>query len=323
MSRQIQRNATQIRGVVRAILGSAAAAMCAPLYAQTAPAAGTAAPEDQLQEVVVTGIRASLQKSMEIKKAAVGVVDSISAEDIGQFPDANIGDAIARIPGVTVNRGSLNYSSAAGAPTATGATQGLNVRGFGGSFNEVLLDGRPIASGNGQTFNFGDLSAVYVGEVNVNKTPDMSLSSGTIGATINVKMLNPFDRPGLHAQFFGQGNLHDMDGSVRPGFGALLSNTSPGGEFVGFLVDFDYLDSHIEGHHQDIVGWKGTHLACFHLRRCTKRVGLRSGGYRLRPARAQCRPGIPRTWQCTWRTPIHGARTGGCPCSGIPVMRCS
>lgn len=248
----------QIRGVVRAILGGVSAtAMSAPLLAQTAPAADQPASGDQLQEVVVTGIRASLQKSMEIKQNALGVVDAVSSQDIGQFPDANIGDAIARIPGVTVNRGSLNYSSAAGAPTATGATQGITVRGFGGSFNEVLVDGRPIASGNGQTFNFSDFSAVYVNTIEVHKTPDLSLSSGTIGGTVNVTFPKPFDHPGLQAQAFGQGNVYQNDGGVRPGFGALISNTFADNTF-GILLAGDYLDSHILGHHQDIVGWKGT-----------------------------------------------------------------
>jgi iron complex outermembrane receptor protein len=253
----------QIRGVVRAVLGGVStAAVCTPLFAQTAPPTSTPqSGDDQLQEVVVTGIRASLQRSMDIKQNAIGVVDAISSEDIGQFPDANIGDAIARIPGVTVNRGSLNYSSAAGAPTATGATQGITVRGFGANFNEVLLEGRPIASGNGQTFNFGDFSAVYVSEVDVLKTPDMALSTGTVGATINVKFPNPLDQPGPHAQIFGQANDYQLASSVRPGFGALVSDTFLDNT-LGILVDADYLDSHIENHHQDIVGWKGTHLTC-------------------------------------------------------------
>ncbi|HTV78160.1 MAG TPA: TonB-dependent receptor [Steroidobacteraceae bacterium] len=253
---------SQISGVVRGVLGVSTAAMCTPLLAQTAPpASDTSQSGDQLQEVVVTGIRASLQRAMDIKQNAIGVVDAISSEDIGQFPDANIGDAIARIPGVTVNRGSLNYSSAAGAPTATGMTQGINVRGFGGSFNEVLLEGRPIASGNGQTFNFSDFSSVYVSEVEVLKTPDMALSTGTVAATINVTFPNPLDNPGAHAQVFGQENDYQMNGGFRPGFGALVSDTFLDNTF-GILVDFDYLDSHITGHHQDIVGWKGTHLAC-------------------------------------------------------------
>jgi iron complex outermembrane recepter protein len=253
----------QVRGVVHTILGGvSAAAVCTPLFAQTTPPPATPpASNDQLQEVTVTGIRASLQRAMDIKEQAIGVVDAISSEDIGQFPDANIGDALARIPGVTVNRGSLNYASSAGAPTATGDTQGISVRGFGAQFNEVLLEGRPIASGNGQTFNFGDFSAVYVSGVEVLKTPDMALSSGTVGATINVKFPNPFDRPGAHAQVFMQETDYQIDGGARPGFGALLSDTTPDGQF-GILVDADYLDKHIQTHHQDIVGWKGAYLPC-------------------------------------------------------------
>jgi len=68
-----------------------------------APASKSSEPQE-LQEVVVTGIRASLQRAMDIKMQAVGVVDAVSAEDIGQFPDASIGEALSRIPGVTVNR---------------------------------------------------------------------------------------------------------------------------------------------------------------------------------------------------------------------------
>ena len=109
----------------------------------------------ELQEVVITGIRASLQRSLDIKQQAVGVVDAVSAEDIGQFPDASIGDALSRIPGVTVNRGSINNMAGAGAPTATGATTGITVRGFGTQFNEILSEGRQVASGTGQNFEIG------------------------------------------------------------------------------------------------------------------------------------------------------------------------
>jgi len=231
-----------------------------------APAAnGSDASGDQLQEIVVTGIRGSLQRSMQIKKMSLGVVDAISAEDIGQFPDANIGDAVSRIPGVTVNRGSLAYASSAGAPTSTGQVQGINIQGFGGSFNEVLIEGRPIASGNGQDFNFSDFSANYVGEIDTLKTPDFALSTGNIGGTVNVKFPNPFDNPGMHTQAFAQLDNHSLDGGMRPSFGALLSDTFFDGK-LGILVDGDYLDDHIETHHQDIVGWKGnTSFPCSQL----------------------------------------------------------
>lgn len=211
---------------------------------------------DQLQEVVVTGIRASLQRSMEIKQDAVGVVDAVSAEDIGQFPDNNVGEAIARIPGVTVSRGDYNQATAMGAPTATGNVQSVSVRGFGANFDELLVEGRPIASGNGQNFNFSDLSANYVGEIDTHKTPDMSLSSGAVGATINVKFPDPFDHPGPQAQATYSENVYQNDGGFRPSFGALFSDTFADNT-IGILIDGDYLDSHILGHHQDIVGWKG------------------------------------------------------------------
>ncbi len=238
--------------------GNATAAQSANVPAPTTGAA-------QLQEIVVTGIRGSLQRALQIKKVSMGVVDAISAEDIGQFPDASIGEAVARIPGITVNRGATTYAKASGAPTATGAVQGITVRGFGGSFNEVLINGRQLASGNGQTFNFNDFSAIYVGEVDVHKTPDMSLSAGAVGATVNVKFPNPLDNPGMHVQAQLSENVYQMDGGFRPNFGALWSDTFDDGKF-GILIDGDYLDSHILQHHQDIVGWKGsTSFSCANL----------------------------------------------------------
>lgn len=212
--------------------------------------------EQRLQPIIVTGIRGSLQRSLQIKKHAIGVVDAISAEQIGQFPDSTIGGAISHIPGVTVNRGSLAYASAAGAPTATGLVQGVNVNGFGGSFNTILEDGRQTASGNGQTFNFSDLSAIYVGEIDVHKTPDMALSSGNIGSTINIKFPDPFDNPGLHAHLQVAEGDYLNDGGMRPAVGALISDTFDNNKF-GILVDGDYIDHHTLTHHQDIVGWKG------------------------------------------------------------------
>ena len=181
-----------------------------------APANSAANSPTELQEVVVTGIRGSLQRSLDIKQQAVGVVDAVSAEDIGQFPDASIGEALSRIPGVTVNRGTINGMAGGGAPSATGATTGITVRGFGTQFNEVLTEGRQVASGNGQTFNFSALGAEYVGELDVHKTPDFALSAGAVGATINIKSPRPFDRIGPHARAFVSANDNPKDGGVTP-----------------------------------------------------------------------------------------------------------
>ncbi len=125
----------QIRGVVRAVLGGVStAAVCTPLFAQTAPPASTPQPtDDQLQEVVVTGIRASLQRSMDIKENAIGVVDAISAEDIGQFPDANIGDAICAYPGRDGESRQPQLFELRRRTDCDRRTQGITVRGFGGT----------------------------------------------------------------------------------------------------------------------------------------------------------------------------------------------
>jgi iron complex outermembrane receptor protein len=229
--------------------------------AEAPPNSSSANNAQELQEVVVTGIRASLQRSMDIKMQSVGVVDAVSAEDIGQFPDASIGEALARIPGVTVNRGSINGSAGAGAPTATGNVTGVTVRGFGTQFNEILVEGRPVASGNGQNFDFAALGAEYVGELDVLKTPDFSLSGGAVGATINVKSPRPFDKPGMQARAFGALNNFQKDGGNKPAFGALFSDTFFDDTF-GVLIAGDYTAKNITGHHFDIVGWKGAYLNC-------------------------------------------------------------
>jgi iron complex outermembrane recepter protein len=262
------------RAVRVAAAGGALPADGAGLTPQTSPAATAAAASDvpapttataqsanTLQEIVVTGIRGSLQRALQIKKLSLGVVDAVSAEDIGQFPDSSIGESVGRIPGVTVNRGNINVTNSAGAGSATGQVTGVAVRGFGAQFNELLMEGRPVASGNGQTFDFSTMSANYIGEIDVHKTPDFGLSAGAVGATINVKLPDPFDNPGPHAQAFVSTTDYEMDGGARPAFGALLSDTFDDGKF-GILADADYTDKHILGHHQDIVGWKAAKLPC-------------------------------------------------------------
>jgi outer membrane receptor for ferrienterochelin and colicin len=84
------------------------------------------APDDNIEEVVVTGIRASLQRSMDIKRDAKGIVDGISAEDIGKFPDTNLAESLQRITGVAIERD-------------RGEGSKITVRGFGPDFNIVVL----------------------------------------------------------------------------------------------------------------------------------------------------------------------------------------
>ena len=95
-----------------------------PVFAQDQSA-------DELEEVVVTGLRGSLKASMEIKRDATGVVDAISAEDIGKFPDTNLAESLQRITGVSIDR-------------VNGEGSAITVRGFGPGFNLVTLNGRQL-----------------------------------------------------------------------------------------------------------------------------------------------------------------------------------
>src|SRR5882672_5185294 len=115
-------NAFKRRPVAQAISLILGSTLLTPVLAQEA----SSSPED-VGEIIVTGIRASLQSSMNLKRAGQGVVDGIVAEDIGKFPDTNLAESLQRISGVSINR------------TATGEGQQITIRGVGPDFNLVLL----------------------------------------------------------------------------------------------------------------------------------------------------------------------------------------
>ncbi|WP_165190376.1 TonB-dependent receptor [Caulobacter soli] len=209
-----------------------------------------------VQEVVVTGIRGSLQKSLNIKRENVGVVDAISAEDIGKFPDSSIGAAIQRIPGISISRGVSSMS--ASVPTSTGDASGVTVRGFGPSFNETLFDGRQVSSGTGNRgFDFSAVGADFVSQVDVMKTPDASLSSGAIGATINIKYPKPLDHTGLRLAGSLSGSYSPEEKKATPNGGILFSNTFANDTF-GVLAVVNYSDKKTLGNHVNNQGWVGT-----------------------------------------------------------------
>jgi len=218
-----------------ALLGSA----CLAAVLTSMP---VAAQETQAMETVtVTGIRASLQRSMDIKRDAAGLVDAITMEDIGKFPDANLANALMRIPGVTMSMTSNATNN--GQATTTGQGVSITVRGFGPTYNETLFDGRFIPSANsvtgvttgGRSFDFSGLSADMVERLEVLKSPDASLSAGAIGASINVIYPKPFDRPGLTIAGSASGAINTDDGRWMPNGNFLISDTFANDK-VGVLV---------------------------------------------------------------------------------------
>lgn len=146
-----------------------------------------------LEEVVVHGIRSSLRDAVEIKRSNVGVMEAISSEDFGKFPDGNLAESLARVPGIAIDRSNVEG-------------QKIAVRGFGPEFNLVTLNGRqmPTAPGvwdGGRSFNFGDIASPGVTAVEVYKAADSTLPSGGIGATVNMVTTKPLNVQGTKTHF--------------------------------------------------------------------------------------------------------------------------
>jgi len=170
------------QGALLGILGGAALLGVNPAFAQDAGSA------DELDEIVVTGLRGSLQASMTTKRDAVGVVDAINSEDIGKFPDSNLSESLQRITGISISR-------------RDGEGSQITARGFGAQYNMVTLNGRmmPAAdafSGNAgvnRAFNFANLASEAVSAVEVYKTSKAEIATGGIGATVNIRTARPLD----------------------------------------------------------------------------------------------------------------------------------
>jgi len=224
-----------------------------PVFAQAA--APTTSATETADEVVVTGIRGSLQRNLDIKRTAPGVVDAISSEDIGKFPDSNVASALQRLPGVSIQRSG-----------ARGEATGVSIRGFGGGFVDTLYDGRHISTATGgRNVDFSTVGADFVGRLSVYKTPDVELSTSSIGGTIDVQFPKPFDRPGLHVAASASGSYQDRDKKVVPTGGVLISDTFAD-DTIGVLADVAYSRHDTKANHVFIPGWigqKGTNLGLF------------------------------------------------------------
>ncbi len=188
--------------------------------------AQSAATNDQvLDEIVVTGIRSSLTRSIDIKRRESGVVDAITAEDIGKFPDANLAESLQRVTGVSIDRQNNEGNQ-------------ISVRGLGPSFNLVTLNGRqmPVASSPEQetissatqsrAFNFAEIASESVSGVSVYKTSRADLPTGGIGATVDIQTARPFDFAEQKAVLSVAG-VHDLSveegDSVTPEIGGLFT----------------------------------------------------------------------------------------------------
>jgi iron complex outermembrane receptor protein len=166
-----------------------------PAWAQSATASSAPAQSANSSDdgsdgaIVVTGIRDALTNAINVKRNAGAVVDVITAEGIGKFPDRNVAESLSHIPGVSVDR-------------QFGIGERVSIQGTDPALNRVLIDGHTIASadwgGNsgdvtGRTFNYSLLAPEIVSQIEVYKSPEPRIDEGSLGGTVIVHTRMPLD----------------------------------------------------------------------------------------------------------------------------------
>jgi iron complex outermembrane receptor protein len=195
--------------------------------AQTPPA------DTQLEEVTVIGYRASLEKSLDMKMNAPIVMDSINATELGRFPDADVADSLAHLPGITITR------------TTGGEGVKINVRGLGPEYNIVSLDGRILATDDdARDLAFDVLPSEVISGADVLKSSQASALEGSIGGTVNLRTARPLDNPGVHAAAHVEGSRNQMTQQEGSKYSAFVGMTNDD-HTLGFLVSGVYSDNKI------------------------------------------------------------------------------
>ena len=210
------------------------AGVLAPAYAQDA---ATENNSEEIEVIQVSGIRGSLVKSMDVKRSSTGVVDAISAEEMGKFPDTNLAESLQRITGVAIDR-------------SNGEGSRVTVRGFGPEFNLVMLNGRQMpassleatTASSSRSFDFANLASEGIAGVEVYKTGRASIATGGMGSTINIltpRPLHPLNADGMKATFGIKGVMDqstDEGSNITPELSGLYSNTFNDNKFGVTLV---------------------------------------------------------------------------------------
>ena len=243
------------------LLGSTsiAAILCAaaPAMADTATSTDTGA--NPVSELVVTGIRESLQRAITIKRDTVDQVDAISATDIGKLPDKNVADALQRIPGV-------NTESAASGEGGFDENDRVSIRGTSPSLTQVTVDGHAVATGDwfildqfqtvGRSVSFTLLPAEMVQSTVVYKTQDAALLEGGVAGVVDLVTPRSLDLTKSGFTFAGEveGAYNSLRGDWKPQVSGTIAWANADGTFGISLQGF-YEDRSIERFGQETLGY--------------------------------------------------------------------
>ena len=222
-------NHTPHRAVLRkltlCLLGTASvsALSLGPAFAQEVAATPTGADTVNAQTVVVTGLRASLESALNAKRQDNGIVDVIKSEDMGKFPDTNLAESLQRVPGVVIDRDA-------------GEGRSITVRGLGQDFTRVRINGieglattggtdSSGGTNRGRGFDFNVFASELFSALTVRKSSSADVDEGSLGATVDLQTLRPFDLRGFNATIAAKGKYNDGSEKVDPRVAFMLSNT--------------------------------------------------------------------------------------------------
>jgi TonB-dependent receptor len=214
-------------------------AVCALALDSTAFAQNAATDDDSdsnIQQIVVTGIRASLQNAQAIKREADVFVDSVTSEDIGALPDRSVTEALQRIPGVSISR----FAAGNDPDHFSVEGSGVVVRGLNAVRSE--LNGRDtFSANNGRFLSFADVPPELLGAVDVYKNQSADMIEGGLAGTVNLRTLTPFDRKGRVFAVSAEANYGDFAEAWSPTASALYSDRFETGiGELGFLLNGVY-----------------------------------------------------------------------------------
>src|SRR5688572_16937293 len=249
-----------LQGLAIFLVGSATGFMSQTASAQTpnTPAAEEEGAEE-VQEVVVTGFRASLQNATNAKREAVGFNDSVFAEDIGKFPDLNIAESLNRIPGVQLSR------------EVTGEGLNVAIRGLNTNFTKTTINGAAVGvastgrvDGQGQNREVDlDLFPTELfTRLDVSKSPTASQLEGGAAGTVNMRTARPFDNPGMHFNYQLQANYGEESETFNPR-AALTGSWTSANEKFGVLVGFAGVDNDSTTTGFETIGYTNPNLSYF------------------------------------------------------------
>jgi iron complex outermembrane receptor protein len=232
------------------LIAAAVSLALAKHAAADSPDAAAAPSSEEIETVLVTGIRASLRESLEVKRQSQAVVEVITSEDVGKFPDKNVAEALQRVSGVSISR-------------EFGEGERVSIRGTAPNLNRTQLNGHGIATADWfvldqlsatRSFNYLMLPTEVIGQTEVIKGSQADIDEGGIGGTVNIKTRNPLDLPSTTFSASLQGSYSDLADSTDPQVGALFSWKNQA-ESVGFLVAGIYQERHLRRDGIEFLGY--------------------------------------------------------------------